>query len=151
MLQSLWQLKSGFIVTSKSRGFWSVQNGPLDPEIPNLRLEDLPAGGGVSGSVAVSEGDDTIAASGLETITGTSAATEGNDTSAISALLSITGPIIVSEGQDTIAASGLSVLSFSGTIGATEGNDTISADGVGDGGIGGSYNDYIINFRRRRR
>lgn len=88
------------------------------------------ADAGASGTVAVTEGADTLASSGVVLVTGTLAATEGNDTSAISGAANpnITGTVAVTEGADTLASSG--ALLVTGTVAATEGADSISASGL---------------------
>jgi hypothetical protein len=42
-LDSRFTLLSGRLLRTRTLGFWAIQNGDLDPEIPNLRLENKPA------------------------------------------------------------------------------------------------------------
>jgi len=84
----------------------------------------------ITGTIAVSEANDTMTSAGAETITGTIAVTEANDTSSASGLETITGTIIQTEANDTSAASGSVVNPTTGTITVTEANDTMSASGI---------------------
>jgi len=89
---------------------------------------DLFAGVQISGSLAVTDGADTSASSGLITTTGTVAKTEGADTLAASGKITITGSISQTEGGDTSAASG--GVQIAGTASVTEGSDTLAGVGA---------------------
>jgi hypothetical protein len=67
-------------------------------------LEAAPAS--VTGTVAVTEANDTPTASGTITITGTSATAEANDTPTASGTITITGTSATTEALDTSTASG---------------------------------------------
>lgn len=85
------------------------------------------AGGGITGTLASTEGIDTLGASGSVLIGGTLASIEGADTVTAAGSVLVGGSLAVSEGADTLAAAG-SVL-VSGTLAHTEGADTLSAVG----------------------
>ena len=99
---------------------------------------DAPAlAGDITGTVSVTEADDTLSASGLVTVTGSVSVTEANDTSAASGLVTVTGTLAVTEENDSSAASGLVIVA--GTISVTEQDDTCSASGDVEGaGITGT-------------
>ncbi len=81
-----------------------------------------------TGTVAVTEDNDTSSASGTETFTGTVAVTEANDTGAAAGWHTISGTAAVTEAADTSTASGAET--FTGTVAVTEANDTSSASGA---------------------
>lgn len=85
------------------------------------------SGGGVSGTIAITEGADTVAASGTTTILGTIAITNAGDTVAASGTTTILGTIAITETADTVAANGTTTVT--GTISITENADTVAASG----------------------
>jgi hypothetical protein len=100
----------------------------------------------VTGTIAVTEDDDTLAASGTSVpppISGTINVTEANDTLAASGTFDspgVTGTIAVTEDDDTLTASGTFVPPpITGTLSVTETDDTLSASGTFvPGGVTGS-------------
>ena len=84
----------------------------------------------VTGSVAKSNANDTSAASGTTTITGSLARTNVNDTSAASGTPTVTGTLATTNANDTISASGSVGNSITGTVAYTNANDTLSASGT---------------------
>lgn len=82
--------------------------------------------GGVTGTIAATEADDTMSASGAVAISGAIAATEEDDTAAASGQVLISGTAAATEENDTVTASG-GVL-ISGSITVTEEADTMAAD-----------------------
>lgn len=105
---------------------------------------------GSTGTLAVTEGEDSLAAAGAVSITGTLASTEGADTAAASGTAGsagVSGTLASTEGSDTLAASGTAALAaITGTLARTEGADTLAAAGTsaapmapaGDGGGAGN-------------
>lgn len=84
---------------------------------------------GVSGSVAYTNNNDTLAASGTTTIVGTLATTNANDTSAASGTTTIVGTSSTTNANDTLSASGSVGGGVTGTLAYTNNNDSISASG----------------------
>lgn len=84
----------------------------------------------VTGSVAKSNANDTSAASGTTTITGSLARTNVNDTSAASGTTTVTGTLATTNANDTSNASGSVGNSVSGTVAVTNANDTSAASGT---------------------
>ena len=82
----------------------------------------------VTGSVAKSNANDTSAASGTTTITGALARTNVNDTSAASGTTTVIGTLAKTNANDTSAASGTTTVV--GTLATTNANDTVSASGA---------------------
>jgi hypothetical protein len=85
---------------------------------------------GVSGDLARTLGNDTLAASGTTTILGTLARTLGNDTLAASGTTTVLGTLSKTLGDDTLAASGTVGSPVSGTLASTLANDTLAASGT---------------------
>jgi hypothetical protein len=85
------------------------------------------AGSTVTGTAGLTEAGDTLASSG-STVTGTTALVEANDTAAASGtVVDFTGSVSFTEAGDTLAASGSTV---TGTIAVTEADDTLAASGT---------------------
>lgn len=84
----------------------------------------------ITGTIAVTEASDTSAGTGTSSITGSIAVTEADDTSSGSGTETITGTIAATESSDTASASGTSVVNATGTIAVTEVGDTLSATGT---------------------
>lgn len=112
----------------------------------------------ITGSLAVTEANDTIAAAGTVAIVGSLAKTEANDTVVAAGIVPIDGDLAVAEANDTISAAG--TVPNLGSLVVTEANDTISATGAGGGGAvlptGGAadvarrkYLDWLANRPRR--
>ena len=88
------------------------------------------AAGGVSGTLAKTNANDTSAATGTTTVTGTLAKTNGSDTSAASGTTTIVGTLARSNANDTSAASGAVGSGVSGTVAYSNVNDTSAATGT---------------------
>lgn len=88
------------------------------------------AGGGVTGTLATTNADDTSAASGTTTVIGTSAPTNANDTSAASGTTTIVGTLAATNADDTAAASGSVGGDVTGTVAYTNADDTSAATGT---------------------
>lgn len=87
-------------------------------------------GGGVTGTLAYTNANDTSAASGTTTITGTLARTNANDTSAASGTTKILGTLATTNANDTVVASGAVGGGSTGTVAYTNANDTVVAAGT---------------------
>lgn len=98
---------------------------------PEPRRIWVPSGaGGVSGTVATTNANDTLNASGTPIIVGTSARTNANDTSTASGTPIIVGTLARTNANDTSSASGgVGATSVSGTSATTNANDTSTASG----------------------
>lgn len=84
----------------------------------------------VSGTLAVTNANDTSAATGTTTIIGTLAKTNVNDTSAATGTTTIVGSLAVTNANDTSAISGSVGDPVSGTLAVTNTNDTLAAAGT---------------------
>ena len=84
----------------------------------------------VTGSVAKSNANDTSVASGTTTILGTSATTNATDTSSASGTTTVTGTLATTNANDTVSASGAVGNNVTGTSSTTNANDTSSASGT---------------------
>jgi len=113
-------------------------------EPASVIMEFAAAAGGITGTVAKTEGADTAVAAGaiFSYITGTTAVTEGADTAAAAgAIFSyITGTTAVTESADTCVAGGTisSAGSVTGTAAITEQADTMVGTGAAFGYITGT-------------
>jgi hypothetical protein len=96
------------------------------------------AGGGVSGTLATTNANDTSAATGTTTVTGTLAKTNANDSSSASGTTTVTGTLARTNANDTSAASGTTTVT--GTLAKTNANDSVSASGDVGGNITGTVN-----------
>lgn len=76
------------------------------------------------GSITISEGDDSVAASGSQPLAGYVSFTEGADAIAASGIATPVGNVAYTEGADTAAAAGIS--GSSGPIAFTEGADVVA-------------------------
>lgn len=85
------------------------------------------AAGGVTGTVAWTEANDTAALTGAATVSGTSAWTEANDAAALTGSATVSGSSSWTEANDTAALTGSATVS--GTAAWTEANDAAAASG----------------------
>jgi hypothetical protein len=88
------------------------------------------AGSGVSGTLATTNADDTLAASGTTTVTGTLARTNADDTSAASGTTTVTGSLAYTNANDTLAASGSVGSPVDGDLATTNADDSLAASGT---------------------
>ena len=88
------------------------------------------ASSGSSGTVAVTNANDTSSASGTTTITGSVAKSNANDTSAASGTATVTGSSAITNADDTSSASGAAGSGVSGAVAYTNLPDTSSASGT---------------------
>lgn len=86
--------------------------------------------GGVSGSLAETEEDDSLSAAGSSGVEGSLAETEDSDTLAASGAVEVSGTLAETEEADTLSATGTFGEGFSGTLAETEENDTLNASGT---------------------
>lgn len=87
------------------------------------------AGGGITGTLASTEGSDTLAASGSVLVSGTLSQTEGADTISAAGSVLVGGTLAATEGSDTLAAAGSVASGVTGALAATEVSDTFAASG----------------------
>lgn len=99
-----------------------------------IRLDDFGGGTyvapGVTGTVAVTTGDDTSSASGSTTVQGSVNLTTGDDTSTASGSPVVSGTVSVTTADDTSNASGSVGAAVDGTASITTADDTSSASGT---------------------
>lgn len=81
--------------------------------------------GPITGSLAVTEADDALAATGASTVTGALTKTEADDTLSAAGGEVITGALAVTEANDSLSAAGSS--SITGSLTVTEANDALAA------------------------
>jgi len=84
----------------------------------------------VVGTAATTNANDTSVASGTTTILGTSATTNATDTSAASGTTTVVGTLATTNANDTVGASGSVGNSITGTVAYTNANDTLAASGT---------------------
>ncbi len=83
--------------------------------------------GSVTGTIAVTEEDDSSAITGEAPPTGSIAATEADDTSAITGQIINVGTIAVTEADDTSVINAAAIYDITGAMDATEADDTLSS------------------------
>ncbi len=81
--------------------------------------------GAITGSLAVTEADDTLASTGVVIVGGALAVTEANDTLSAAGGGLVTGALAVTEANDALSAAGGGVVA--GALAVTEANDTLAA------------------------
>jgi hypothetical protein len=82
----------------------------------------------ITGTLNVTEADDTLAATGALAIAGRLAVTEASDSLAATGALSISGSLSVTEEGDTLSSTGSAA--GTGTLNVTEESDTLSSTGA---------------------
>jgi hypothetical protein len=107
--------------------------------------------GAITGTLAATEAQDTISASGTVshtaiTITGSLAATEAQDTAALAGDLAHVGIMVVTESADGFSA--LGKLAHVGTLAATDGQDIFEATGGGLSAFTPPPALFIVNMGR---
>lgn len=112
---------------SRSVGFTSA--GSDDRAAVHLAVREV-AGGGVTGTVAVTQADQTSAASGAVTMTGTSATTQADQTSTASGAVTMTGTVAVTQEDQTSTASGTVGDTITGSVAVTQADQTSAASGA---------------------
>jgi hypothetical protein len=96
----------------------------------NLLTNTLAVQGTITGTLAYTNNNDTLAASGTTTVVGTLNTTNADDTSAASGTTTITGTLNSTNNDDTSAASGTVGDAVTGTLAYTNNNDTLAASGT---------------------
>jgi hypothetical protein len=85
---------------------------------------------GITGALGVTDGADTLVASGVLTASGSLAQTDGTDSLAASGTLTSAGTLALTDGADTLVADGtVGASSITGDLNATDGTDLLSASG----------------------
>ena len=100
----------------------------VDQTLDQFDAGPMPASGGITATLAGTEGDDTVAASAALRISGSLTATEANDTLTATSALAIAGGLSATESDDALAAT--AGLRLSATLGVTEADDTLTATGT---------------------
>lgn len=100
-----------------------------------IPLTDAAASGN-TGTLARTNANDTLAASGLSTVVGSLARTNNNDTSAASGNPVVTGTLSRTNANDTLSSAGS--VTLQGSASTTNANDTCAASGIVGGGNTGS-------------
>jgi hypothetical protein len=85
---------------------------------------------GVTGTLAVTNANDTSAASGTTTVVGTLARTNANDAVSAIGTTTVVGTLARTNANDSVAASGSVGGAVSGTVAYTNANDTSAASGT---------------------
>lgn len=93
-----------------------------------VNIKAAGGGGASTGSAAITEADDTVAAAGTLPISGTASIAEADDTLAATGAMANSGVANITEADDTLAATG--TLPITGTAAITEANDTLAATGI---------------------
>lgn len=91
-------------------------------------LVKAPAGGGATGTAAITNDDDTVSASGGITATSSAAITNADDTVTASGSVYHVGTAAITEAGDTVSASG--TISYAGSAAITETGDTAAGTGT---------------------
>lgn len=139
--------------TTAGQGSRPVGFADVTDDVAAVHLAIREVSSGTTGTIAVTETDDTSAISGVvaNPVTGTIGATEGNDTSAISGVETQSGVIAATEGDDTSNFAGTVANPIIGTIAVTEEDDTAAFSGTSTspaitGTIGVTEGDDTSNF-----
>ncbi len=101
------------------------------------------ASASVTGTLATTNANDTLAASGTTTVTGSLASTNANDTSSASGTTTAVGSLATTNANDTSSASGSTTVA--GSLATTNANDTVSASGDVGGTVSGSVSYTNVN------
>lgn len=120
-----------FIIGSKEWPDWAINalsDNPWQIIKGSRRVFAAAAASGSTGTVAVTNANDTSSASGTTTVVGTVARTNANDTSTASGTTTVVGTVSVANAADTSSASGTTTVT--GTSATTNANDTSSASGT---------------------
>lgn len=99
-----------------------------------LIQETTSSGTGSTGSLAYTNVNDTLAASGSATVKGSLSTTNANDTLASSGILTVIGSAAVSNVNDSLTASGK--LTVVGLLASTNANDVLTASGASGSATG---------------
>ncbi len=102
--------------------------GPGGYPAAALVVIPVPPPAPTTGTLAVTEADDTLSAAGHENVTGALTATEEDDSLASDAGPIVTGALAKTEDNDTLAAAGSEAIT--GALAVTEANDTLAAAGT---------------------
>ncbi|MEN6302262.1 MAG: hypothetical protein ABFD96_06015 [Armatimonadia bacterium] len=85
----------------------------------------------ITGTAAITEGDDTVVATGTVRVAGTASITEADDTVASTGTVRVAGTASITEDDDTVSATGtVGSAPITGTASITEGDDTVAATGT---------------------
>lgn len=103
----------------------------------------------VSGSLGTTNSNDTLSASGSPIVAGSLSTTNANDTLSASGGSSVTGTLATTNANDTLSSSGTTAIV--GTLSTTNNNDTLSASGsAGTPDTSIFRNPIVFNSRVRK-
>lgn len=114
----------------------TVSSSSSGAEILTIALPDAGGGGGVSGTIAWTEADDTASIAGSLAVSGGSSWTEANDTASLAGNVKVSGTASWTEANDTASIAG--ALTVSGSASWTEASDTASLTGTVGNVVSGS-------------
>ncbi|HEU4854390.1 MAG TPA: hypothetical protein VFS89_03780 [Nitrosospira sp.] len=103
---------------------------------PLYALEGPATSSPVTGTLAYTNANDTLAASGKTTVVGTLAVTNASDTVSATGTTTVTGSLAVTNANDTVSATGSPVIV--GSLATTNADDTLSASGAVGSAISGT-------------
>jgi len=110
------------------------------------------AGTGSTGTLATTNANDSVAASGTTTVVGTLSKTNANDTISANGTTTVTGEISTTNANDSVSASGISG-SITGTVAYINVSDLCAAQGSAgnaQGYGGGGYVGYDHYSKRKK-
>lgn len=137
--QNPWQI---FRPAQSTKQFYSAPSVAITGTLNVTEADDTLAATGalaIAGSLNVTEEGDSLSSTGTLPITGSLAVTEEDDALTSTGALAISGSLSVTEDDDTLASSGTS--GATGSLNVTEEGDTLTATAtvtqlVGGGGMG---------------
>lgn len=126
-----WQL---FRPQSQQLAFFSSALAPITGTLNVTEADDTLASTGalaIAGSLSVTEASDSVSSTGALAIAGSLSVTEDSDTVSSTGTLALAGSLSVTEDSDSLSSTG--ALSISGSLSVTEEGDTLSATGSAAG------------------
>lgn len=92
----------------------------------------------VQGSASITDSDDTLAAAGAVQVQGTASITDADDTASSAGGVKVQGSGSITDSDDTVAAAGQ--VKVQGVLNVTDSDDTLSASGGGAASVTGNLN-----------
>lgn len=90
----------------------------------------VPVSAGTSGTVAYTNANDSVSASGTTTVTGSLSRTNTNDSVSAAGTTTVVGTLAYTNSNDSVSASGSVGSDVTGTVAYTNANDTVAASGT---------------------
>jgi Concanavalin A-like lectin/glucanases superfamily len=103
---------------------------------PEMEMPALMTSASITGTLSVTEANDTLSSTSTSTIVGTLSTTEANDTLSSTVNVSVVGTLSVTEANDTLSST--TNVSVVGTLSVTEDNDTLSSTATIGSSVAGS-------------